>query len=111
MEPIGLLAQSTVSDLDAAHSWYAAVLGREADANPMTGLLEWHFSNDAGVQLYRDPARAGNSTTVVEVADLDDELARLDELGIAHEDPWNTPNYRVVRLEDPDRNRLILTGV
>ena len=50
------------------------VLGREADAAPMDGLLEWHFSDDAGVQVWKDPLRAGHSTTVVEVADLDDEL-------------------------------------
>ena len=111
MEPIGLLAQSTVSDLEAARSWYAAVLGRDADANPMAGLLEWHFSDDAGVQLWRDPARAGSSTMVVEVADLDDELARLDKVGIAYDDPMSTPRVRLVTLEDPDRNRLILTGV
>ena len=111
MEPIGLLAQSTVSDLDVAHTWYAAVLGRQADAAPMDGLLEWHFSDDAGVQVWKDPLRAGHSTTVVEVADLDDELIRLDKLGIAYDDPMNTPSFRVVTLEDPDRNRLILTGV
>jgi catechol 2,3-dioxygenase-like lactoylglutathione lyase family enzyme len=110
MEPIGLLAQSTVSDLDAARTWYTAVLGREADATPMDGLLEWHFSDDAGVQVWEDPIRAGSSTTVVEVADLDDELSRLDKLGIAHDDPMNTPNFRVVTLEDPDHNRLNLTG-
>jgi predicted enzyme related to lactoylglutathione lyase len=110
MEPIGLLAQSTVSDLDTARTWYAAVLGREADANPMEGLLEWHFSDDAGVQVWQDPLRAGSSTTVVEVAELDEELARLDKLGIAYDDPMNTPSSRIVTLEDPDRNRLILTG-
>ncbi|HEY3338627.1 MAG TPA: VOC family protein [Propionicimonas sp.] len=111
MEPIGLLAQSTVSDLDTARSWYTAVLGRDADATPMQGLLEWHFSDDAGVQLWRDPVRAGTSTTVLEVVDLDAELTRLDDLGIAHDDPMSTPRLRLVTLEDPDRNRLILAGV
>ena len=111
MEPIGLLAQSTVSDLDAARPWYAAVLGREPDAIPMDGLLEWHFSDDAGVQVWEDPSRAGASTTVVEVADLDEELSRLDQLGIAHGTPVSTPAFRLVTLEDPDQNRLVLTGV
>ncbi len=110
MEPIGLLAQSTVSDLEAAHTWYATVLGREADAAPMPGLLEWHFSDDAGVQVWEDPTRAGSSTTVVEVADLDEELIKLDRNGIRHDEPMHTPDFRVVTLEDPDRNRLILTG-
>ena len=110
MEPIGLLAQSTVSDLDAAHTWYAAVLGREADAAPTHGLLEWHFSVDAGVQVWEDPIRAGSSTTVVEVADLDEELGRLDRLGIAYDDPMQISSARVVTLEDPDNNRFILTG-
>ena len=71
-----------------------------------SGLLEWHFSDDAGVQLWRDPARAGSSTTVVEVADLDDELARLDAVGIAHDAPMSTPRATGwSSLEDPDRNR------
>lgn len=111
MEPIGLLAQSTVTDLDTAHTWYAAVLGRDADAAPMVGLLEWHFSDDAGVQLWRDPSRAGTSTTVLEVVDLDAEVSRLDNLGIPHDEPMSTPSFRLLTLEDPDRNRLILTGV
>ncbi len=35
-----LLAQSTVTDLDAAEDWYTHLFGRAPDARPMPGLLE-----------------------------------------------------------------------
>lgn len=66
-----VLAQSTVSDLVAAEDWYTRLFGREPDARPMPGLLEWHLGDTFGVQVWAEPNRAGRSSMVLdESADL-----------------------------------------
>jgi len=61
-----ILAQATVSDLDAAVSWYTKVFGRNPDTNPMPGLIEWHLADTFGVQIWLEPDRAGRGCIVLE---------------------------------------------
>ncbi len=65
------LASMTVTDLDRAGAWYAALLGRGPDARPMDGLLEWHLPGGSGVQVWSEPDRAGRSGVTLAVDDLD----------------------------------------
>jgi predicted enzyme related to lactoylglutathione lyase len=46
-----LMAGVVVDDLKAAARWYETVLGREPDSAPMGGLLEWHISGEAMLQI------------------------------------------------------------
>lgn len=105
-----LLAQSTVSDLDTARNWYARLFSRQPDANPMEGLIEWHLTETFGVQVWAEPERAGRSSIVLDETDLDALAARLDEAGISHPGPEQATSSRILRLEDPDGNRLLFTG-
>ena len=46
----------------------------------------------------------------INVADLEATVADLDSAGIAHK-PIIEANYvRIVRLADPDQNRIVFTG-
>jgi len=105
-----LLAQSTVTDLDAAEDWYTHLFGRAPDARPMPGLLEWQLGEPFGVQVWSEPDRAGRSTMVLEQADLDAAAVRLAEAGIAHHGPQPASSSRILILTDPDGNRVVLTG-
>lgn len=105
-----VLAQATVSDLDRAERWYAALLGRGPDHRPMDGLLEWHLTDGGGVQVWRDPDRSGRSTLVLGVTDLGAAAADLTAAGIAHPGPQPGGSGRVLELADPDGNRVVLTG-
>jgi predicted enzyme related to lactoylglutathione lyase len=105
-----VLAQATVTDLDRAERWYAALFGRDPDSRPMDGLLEWHLTGGSGVQVWREPDRSGRSTVVLGVRDLDDAARALAAAGVAHEGPEPGGGSRVVRLGDPDGNRVVLTG-
>ena len=105
-----VLAQSTVTDLDRAQQWYVALFGRDPDDRPMDGLLEWHVSDAAGVQVWREPGRSGRSTVVLAADDLDAVAASLTAAGIAHDGPERGGGSRVLRLSDPDGNRVVLTG-
>ncbi|MFJ9692568.1 VOC family protein [Kitasatospora sp. NPDC101183] len=105
-----LLAQMTVTDLDAASAWYTALLGRGPDARPMDGLAEWHLHDAFDLQVWADPARAGHSTAVLAESDLDERLAHLAHAGIRHDGPLDTPASRVLPVTDPDGNRVVFTG-
>ena len=105
-----VFAQSTVSDLAAAERWYSALFGRGPDANPMEGLLEWHLTADAGVQVWSEADRAGRSTVVLRSDDLDAAAARLAESGIEHGGPQAGGGARILELSDPDGNRVVVSG-
>lgn len=105
----GVVAQATVSDLEPALRWYSRVFGRQPDDRPMDGLAEWHLARGAGVQVWAEPDRAGRSSLIVEVSDLDALISRIDEAGITHDPPQDVTASRILTLEDPDGNRLVLS--
>ena len=105
-----VLAQATVSDLPRAVEWYGTMFGRQPDARPMDGLVEWHLGDGFGVQVWLDRDRAGRSSMVLEESDLDELVARLDEAALEHEPPRDVTASRIVQLEDPDGNRIVVSG-
>lgn len=106
----GVLAQSTVSDLRSAEAWYSDLIGRAPDASPMAGLLEWHLGDGFGLQVWSEPDRAGRSTVVLEESDLDAAATRATASGIRHDGPAGGGGRRILRLTDPDGNRVVLAG-
>lgn len=105
-----LLANIAVSDQDRAEDWYGRLLGREVDARPMPGLLEWHLADAFALQTWVDPQRAGFSTVVLEVSDLDAEVRRLGSVGIAHGGTQPGGGARILQITDPDGNSIVLSG-
>lgn len=106
----GAMANVAVGDSERAQSWYVKVLGREPDASPMPGLLEWHLTEDSGLQVWTEPDRAGCSTAVIGESDLDGVAARLTEVGVAHDGPQPGGGQRILPLADPDGNRVVFVG-
>jgi len=106
----GMLGNCTVSDVARAEHWYARLFGRSPDQRPMDGLLEWHLAPGYGVQVYCEPERAGHSTLVLEVADLEAQASRLLESGIEHHGPQPGGGARILQLQDPDGNRVVLAS-
>lgn len=105
-----VLAGSTVSDLTVAEDWYTRLFGRQPDARPMEGLLEWHLADTFGIQVWADADRAGHSSTVLDESDLDALVIHLETAGIRHGGPQDVTASRILSLVDPDGNRLIFTG-
>lgn len=106
----GILANCTVSDLQRAEAWYTVLFERAPDHRPMPGLLEWHLGQGYGVQVWYEPERAGNSTFVLDVTDLESDAKRLLSSGIAHHGPQRGAGAHILQLEDPDGNRIVLAG-
>lgn len=105
-----VLAQATVADLETALQWYTRLFGREPDTRPMPGLLEWQLSDTFGVQVWAEAERAGRSSMVLDESDLDAFVAHLDQVGIAHPGPQDATWSRILPLQDPDGNRVVVTG-
>ncbi|MEY2848542.1 MAG: hypothetical protein RI885_1207 [Actinomycetota bacterium] len=105
-----LLAQLAVSDLAGAESWYGRLFGREPDARPMDGLLEWHLTGSFGVQVWADGDRVGQATIVLHESDLSGRVAALDAAGIEHDDVTDATSAWILPLADPDGNRIVFTG-
>lgn len=110
MEIRGVLAQATVRDEHTAEQWYSTLLGRPPDARPMAGLLEWHFSSGAGLQVWAEPERAGRSTVVLDVDDLDAVATHLGASGLGQSTPTDATTSRILPVADPDGNRIVFTG-
>ncbi len=110
MSITGVLAQATVSDLAAAEQWYTALFDRGPDTRPMDGLLEWHVGTTTGVQVWAEPDRAGRSSVVIQLDDLDVVAARLSTAGLTDIEPQQATSSRILPLEDPDGNRIVLAG-
>lgn len=106
-----LLAQAIVSDPDLAERWYTALFEGPPQARPMDGLLEWHLGDSFGVQVWRDPERAGHTAMVLNESDLDALAARLTAAGIEHDGPQPVTSSRLLTLSDPDGNQVVITGV
>lgn len=113
MEFSRVLAQAAVTDVEVAERWYTALLDGPPTARPMDGLLEWHLTPTAGVQVWCDAERAGRSCVVLGVAGagvLDALATRLATAGTAHGGVEPGGGARLLRLTDPDGNLVVVTG-
>lgn len=102
-----VLAVVPVADFDESAAWYARLLGRPADARPMPGLADWHLTDTAWVQVFRDPGRAGGTALNLAVDDLAGEAAALAGRGIRL-GPVSTTDKdaRLAAVTDPAGNTV-----
>jgi catechol 2,3-dioxygenase-like lactoylglutathione lyase family enzyme len=96
-----------VADLDAARAWYERFTDRAPDLIPNDDELAWQVSDSGWVYLLRDAERAGTSAVTLLLDDLDDQLARLRERGIATGELETYDNgVRHVVVTDPEGNTI-----
>jgi predicted enzyme related to lactoylglutathione lyase len=105
-----VLAGLAVADVDAVVPWYEHLLGRPADALPMEGLAEWHFSQSGAIQVIEDADRAGRSLLTLSVDDLESELGTLRERGLDPDAMDDTTSGKVLfaTITDPEGNTITL---
>jgi glyoxylase I family protein len=106
-----VLAVVAVSDLGTARDWYARLLGREPDNNPMETLIEWQLADHGWLQVSVDPDRAGRSLANLAVADLAAAREEVIGRGIdAAEIAEASNGVALSRLSEPDGNLITLIG-
>ncbi|BBZ79162.1 glyoxalase [Mycolicibacterium anyangense] len=106
-----VLAVVPVRDIHRSAQWYAQLLGRPADNNPMPTLVEWQARPGAWVQVFSDPARAGSGLLNFAVDDLDSHLVELRDRGLQPGDVIEADKgVRLSKLTDPDGNEVTVIG-
>lgn len=102
-----VLSVVPVADFDASLAWYERLLGRDADTKPMPGLADWHLTDTAWVQVFRDRERAGRTFLNLAVDDLAAHTAALAARGITlGEVTTTTADARLASVTDPDGNTI-----
>jgi hypothetical protein len=76
---------AVVKSFEAGIAWYEKFMGRPADDLPFPGMAQWRNMGAAGLQLWQDEARAGQSIMTIVVPDLATEKTRLSEAGMVLE--------------------------
>lgn len=109
MRTTKVMAGVLVADIDQAADFYQRLFGRPADSVPMESCHEWHFSDEAWVQVVRDEKRGGASSISLVVPELAAELRDLRGRGIDVPPPQTVPDFiRYVTLTDPEGNDVTL---
>lgn len=103
-----IFAHVSCSDLDESAHWYEQLFARPADASPMDHLREWHEGDQAGLQLFEDSYKAGQSTLTLIVTDAREDFLRLKEAGLNPGEVERGGGGHLVKLADPDGNLVVL---
>ena len=102
-----VLAGIALDGFASALTWYEQLFGRPADAAPMEGLAEWHFSEYGGVQPIHDADRAGSSSVTLVVSSLEEALAALEAGGLPAGPIQGTPGLvKAATVTDPEGNEI-----
>jgi predicted enzyme related to lactoylglutathione lyase len=103
-----------VTDLKRARHFYEGVLKLKPShvfGDETTAWVEYDIGASTlaignGVPAWKP--NAGGGCVALEVDDFSAALKTLQENGVAHQPPVETPVCRLIKLTDPDGNALIL---
>lgn len=105
----GIYAGICVADFERSPAFYTSLMGRQPDDQPMPGMAQWRNMGAAGLQLWQDADKAGNSVATIVVPDMAAERSRLDSAGLTLEPNMEGDFGIVAQIHDPEGNRINLT--
>lgn len=104
-----VLSVVPVADFETSAAWYERFFGRPADARPMPGLADWHLTDGAWVQVFRDADRAGQTALNFAVDNLAAQTILMAGRGIRMGAVTTTnKNAKLASAVDPDGNIITL---
>lgn len=104
---VNVIAVVPVKDHSVAVTWYAQLLGRAADLVPDEGVAEWQIADGAWIQVGLDPDRAGSTTVIIGVRDLEAQRRECESSGVTLGETVEYPDIiRMAEAEDPDGNKV-----
>ena len=102
-----VIAVVPVTNQVEAVTWYKALLGRDADVVPTDDVAEWELAPGAWLQVTTEPERAGNTTVVLVVSDIDTQRAACSEANVVLGALTEYPGIvKTVDAADPDGNKV-----
>lgn len=107
MDVTNLYAAVAVSDIDEARDWYARLLGRKPDRQPMRIDVEWDLagSGAGGLQVVQTD-RPGGSMVTIAVDDIDATVEEIRDRGIEIESSPHEGPFWLTQVCDPDGNLI-----
>lgn len=96
-------------DWDHQSTWWATLLGRTWDRQPMPSCHEWDLREGALLQVLDNKGEGGPISVTLLIKDLDIELKRLEAAGIAFPAPEAVPGFDTLRytsMKDPEGNEV-----
>jgi catechol 2,3-dioxygenase-like lactoylglutathione lyase family enzyme len=106
MEIQGLYAVANVDDLPRSEDYYTKLLGRGPDDRPIEGMIQWRGFGSAGIQLFADQEKAGQSVMTIVTPDIAETQRKLAEEDIELGEIQRGPFGALAQLFDPDGNRI-----
>ena len=96
-----------INDFDEVVHWYKKLFGREADVLPMEGIAEWEVVENAWVQITVDPERAGSTTVIIGVNDVDRQRKACIDSDVSVSEILEYPGViKMIEAADPDGNTI-----
>lgn len=102
-----VVAVIPVNDQITAVAWYKKLLGRDADLVPVEGVAEWQLAENAWLQVSTDPERAGSTTVVIGVHDIDAQCRACASANVSCGEVVEYPEVvRMLEVTDPNGNKV-----
>lgn len=96
-----------VKDFEKAFNWYKKLFGRDPDVVPMEGIAEWQLVENAWIQVAIDPERAGSTTVVLGVNDIEAQCKMCSEANVSVGEIVEYPEIiKMAEIIDPDGNKI-----
>ena len=103
-----LVAVVPVKDHRKAVGWYTKLLGRDADLVPTDDVAEWQLAENAWLQVGAAPERAGYTTVIIGVSDIDVQRSFCEKVGVALGEVVEIPEViKMAETVDPEGNKVV----
>ncbi len=102
-----VIAVVPVRDQEVAVGWYKTLLARDADIVPVEGVAEWQLAENAWLQVTADPGRAGSSTVIIGVDDIDAQCNACTAANVSHGEVIEYSGIiKMIEVTDLDGNKV-----
>ena len=102
-----VIAVVPVTNQVTAVTWYKKLLGRDADVVPVDGVAEWQLAEKAWLQVTTDRVRAGSTTVIVVVSDIDAQRNACAKANVSLGEIVEYPDIvKTFDAVDPDGNKV-----
>ena len=96
-----------VKNFQQSLTWYKKLIGRDPDIVPMEGIAEWLIVENAWIQVTIDPDRAGNTTLVICVNDLEAQCKTFSASNLPIGKIEEYPEIiKMAEIIDPEGNKI-----
>ena len=96
-----------VKNFETALAWYKRLFGRDPDVVPMEGIAEWQLVENAWIQVGTDPDRAGTTTVVIGVSDIEEQRKSCLDANLLVSEIEEYPEIiKMAEVTDPEGNKI-----